>query len=302
MATLKDGSAKDVAAEITNRLRRDAHANLAAVVLVGGRGSHLSPLTQGQPKALVPIGPKPLLAWIIEGLDPDIFTKVYVVGDRYEEMLSQHLSAFFPRDFGKGQRIEFISLVGAPPRALTQLQDRDILPHDRPFLLHYGDILLARRTPWKEIYESYRRRDSACANFGGVLLSSKEYQYPVGVIKTRSTSLTIISDFQEKPTLITGDNTWVNCAVALLSPRFIKAVHPDDKTLFGETFNRAVETMEFRITEEGVTWLHVQQVSDWTDIQTAYHHSGRPPLDDHVQSIRAKLILMGILNEQRSPR
>jgi len=39
-----------------------------AVVLVGGPGSRLSPLTEKMPKALVKVGSKPLLQWILEWL------------------------------------------------------------------------------------------------------------------------------------------------------------------------------------------------------------------------------------------
>ena len=40
-----------------------------AVILCAGRGSRLSPLTDAVPKALLPLGPKPVISYVLNELE-----------------------------------------------------------------------------------------------------------------------------------------------------------------------------------------------------------------------------------------
>ncbi len=67
-----------------------------AVVLVGGQGDRLKPLTNGIPKAMVEISKKPLLQWVIEWLKKNEVTDI-VLGVAY---LKEKIIDYF----GDGQK------------------------------------------------------------------------------------------------------------------------------------------------------------------------------------------------------
>jgi NDP-sugar pyrophosphorylase family protein len=61
-----------------------------AVVLAGGQGDRLKPLTNGIPKAMVEINNKPLLQWVIEWLRKNDVTEI-VLGDEKPSKVGKQL-------------------------------------------------------------------------------------------------------------------------------------------------------------------------------------------------------------------
>ncbi len=58
---------------------------ITGVILVGGRGVRLRPLTLTRPKALLPICNRPLIEYVIENLKRCGITNLLVIADRYNE-------------------------------------------------------------------------------------------------------------------------------------------------------------------------------------------------------------------------
>src|SRR3954454_6578183 len=54
-----------------SRYRSDGSARMQAVVLVGGEGTRLRPLTSTVPKPVVPLADRPFIAYMLEGLHED---------------------------------------------------------------------------------------------------------------------------------------------------------------------------------------------------------------------------------------
>jgi len=70
---------------------------MKAVVLAAGKGERLRPLTENRPKHLLPIGGKPLLEWILEGLVEAGVDEALLVTHYMEEQIKDH--------FGDGERL-----------------------------------------------------------------------------------------------------------------------------------------------------------------------------------------------------
>jgi NDP-sugar pyrophosphorylase family protein len=266
-------------------------APLTAIIPIGGGGGQLSPMTEGQPKAMLPLGDRPVLGWIVESLNPDVFDKIYIVHSKFDPMVQRYLTQAFPEDMATG-RIELRKSVGRPPQIVKHLA-----PHlGERFLMHYGDIVLPRALNWASVVREYDRRADDERTFGGLLLASREYQYPVGVIHTDEFDSSRIVDFQEKPSAITGDHIHVNCAVAIFSHDFVDQIADDDEDLFAESVDRALHRhTQMRIWDRSVPWLHVQQTSDWVDVQAAFFAGDNDKLNDHQKALRARLVEMGLL-------
>ncbi|HBT81645.1 hypothetical protein A2757_00600 [Candidatus Giovannonibacteria bacterium RIFCSPHIGHO2_01_FULL_48_47] len=62
-----------------------------AVILAGGRGTRLFPLTADRPKALVPLMDRPLISWIILWLKKNGIKKIIISTDYKKEVLMDYL-------------------------------------------------------------------------------------------------------------------------------------------------------------------------------------------------------------------
>lgn len=110
---------------------------MQAVVLAGGLGTRLRPLTHRLPKPMVPIAGKPLLEWQIDHLARQGFRRFLLLTGHLGEQVRDHF-----RDGGRfGVAIDYsqeetpLGTGGALRAALGRLEER--------FLLLYGDSFLA---------------------------------------------------------------------------------------------------------------------------------------------------------------
>lgn len=108
-----------------------------AVILAGGEGAHLRPMTLELPKALVPVCGKPLLEHIIERLrEAGIRDIIISIG---------HLGEKISKEFGDGERfglkIRYIEQGEAERGTAPPLRQLRGIVGRGPFLLQYGDVL-----------------------------------------------------------------------------------------------------------------------------------------------------------------
>src|ERR1700741_3911674 len=110
---------------------------MRAVVLVGGRGTRLRPLTFAVPKPLIAIGQKPILHLILEQLKRTGFDDI-VLATGY---LAELIESFCADGSRFGIRISYVreqqALGTAGPLALL----RQTIAADEFFLLMNGDIM-----------------------------------------------------------------------------------------------------------------------------------------------------------------
>jgi NDP-sugar pyrophosphorylase family protein len=161
---------------------------MKTVILAGGRGVRLRPLTYTIPKPLLPIGEKPILEEIIErlkaqGLDDFIIA----VGYRAEL-----IETYFRDGAQLGVRINYVRetqpLGTAGPLSLA----REKLAANEPLLLMNGDMLTD--LDMRALLEQHRESGNE------VTVVTREYalQHPYGVIQVEDGRITGIV---EKPTV-----------------------------------------------------------------------------------------------------
>lgn len=163
---------------------------MKAVILAGGKGARLRPLTYTIPKPLLPIGEKPILEEIIDRLRDDGFGEVVIaVGYRAEL-----IETYFRDGSHLGVKIEYVRettpLGTAGPLALVR--DSCELDPDESLLVMNGDLLTDLKM--SGFLESHRRSG---ADF---TVATREYvlQHPYGVIHHDDGRIT---DIVEKPTI-----------------------------------------------------------------------------------------------------
>jgi NDP-sugar pyrophosphorylase family protein len=199
---------------------------MKTVILAGGRGVRLRPLTYTIPKPLLPIGEKPILEEIIErlkaqGLDDFIIA----VGYRAEL-----IETYFRDGSHLGVSIDYVRetqpLGTAGPLAIV----RDKLPAgDVPVLMMNGDILtdLDMRT----LLASHRSAGSE------VTVVTREYalQHPYGVIQIEDGRITGIL---EKPSV----TDTVSAGIYVIQPLALDVIPEGQFFDMPDLINRLVAT------------------------------------------------------------
>lgn len=188
----------------TRNRRRD---NIV-VLLAGGAGKRLMPLTRNRPKPLLPVGEKPILQIILEQFIGYGFHRFYISVNYLAEQVIAH--------FGDGARwnvsIDYLTedkpLGTAGP--LAQLPE----PPQQPVLVMNGDLLT--RVNFEHMLDFHFEHD-ALATVG---VRHYDVQVPFGAVEIEGSRITGLT---EKPVY----NFFVNAGVYVVSPEFIRAMPAD---------------------------------------------------------------------------
>jgi glucose-1-phosphate thymidylyltransferase len=128
--------------------------NLKGVILHGGHGTRLRPLTHTGPKQLIPIANKPISQYVLESLrDAGIDDIAIVLGDFYPEKVKEH--------YGNGKRfgVKITYLHQGKPLGIAHAASlcKDFVG-DEKFVVHLGDDLI--RGGIKPFAEVFKTSDS----------------------------------------------------------------------------------------------------------------------------------------------
>ena len=126
-----------------------------AFIFAAGLGTRLKPLTDTMPKALVPVGGKPLLAHVIEKLKAAGCKKIVINIHHFGEMIIDYVKS--QNNFGveilfSDERQMLLETGGAIKHAVDLLGDE-------PFLIHNVDIL--SNVDLKALIAAHSKADSA---------------------------------------------------------------------------------------------------------------------------------------------
>ncbi len=224
---------------------------MKGVLLAAGKGNRLKPLTDHTPKPLLPVGGKPILQRIIEGLaDAGIDQLAIIVG---------HLSEMMVDYFGDGSRygvsIRYFQQTVCDGTAHAVLPAAEFLDKE-PFFLGYGDILVdpLNYTGIRHEFERYPE-DSVITGWasdtpwaGGVLIQKGE----------RLTGLV------EKPPKGTEPGRLINAGLMILQPEVIDHIRQVTPSPRGE-----YELTDALLTLARTSIVRVHEIrSFWSDIGT----------------------------------
>jgi mannose-1-phosphate guanylyltransferase len=110
-----------------------------AIILAGGYGTRLRPLTYTRPKPLLPVAGRPMVEWVLDRLPPEVRRVIVAVNWK-----AQALGTYFANREakGKGRRVEFVVVKEEEPLG-TAGAVKNCEPHlrsDRFFVLN-ADIV-----------------------------------------------------------------------------------------------------------------------------------------------------------------
>lgn len=223
------------------------------VLMVGGLGSRLSPLTDDTPKPLLEVGNKPILETIIASFSKYGFKNIILSVNYKSHMIEDH--------FGDGSKfgvnIEYVhekKRMGTAG-ALSLIRNR----LKEPFFVMNGDLLTS--VNFEHMLE-YHQSNHAAATMG---VREYDFQVPYGVVNTDGQNILSI---EEKPV----HNFFVSGGMYILDPKVLKEI-PDDTfydmpTLFEKLIEAKQKTISFPIREY---WLDIGRLSDYEQANSEYH-------------------------------
>ena len=173
-----------------------------AIILAGGKGERLRPLTDDRPKSMVPLLEKPILEYQIEWLRESGVTDIVVACGYLHEVIEQYV-----QDGGRwGARVRYsveqepLGRGGALKLAYGQV------PLGEPFVIATnGDNVNTQRL------EPMVRQHKRTAAIATLLLT--QLRSPYGIVQQRGKQ---IVGFREKPLL----PNWLSAGVYVLQPEF----------------------------------------------------------------------------------
>lgn len=175
------------------------HHDNWVVLMAGGEGRRLRPLTESCPKPMIRIGGRPILELILQSFIAQGFHRFFIAVNYMGEVIEEH--------FGDGARwgaeIRYLreeSKLGTAG-ALSLLPER---PH-APFCVMNGDLLT--RIDYASLFEFHRL--SGCAATLGVREHSIDV--PFGVVSLQNDR---VLDIVEKPTY----THFINAGIYVLNP------------------------------------------------------------------------------------
>lgn len=180
-----------------------------AVILAGGKGIQMRPLTYEMPKAMIPVHGKPILQHIIESLRENRITDITIFYGHLGKLIQDHFSDGLK--FGVN-----ISYVKEKEQAgtggsLRQLKDR----FSDAFILIYGDILA--EIDYIDFIEFHKSHNG----LGSVALTSLEDPSEFGVVGLHGSK---IVSFQEKPKEGPIKSRLVSAGIYILEPEVINYI------------------------------------------------------------------------------
>jgi len=171
---------------------------LKAVVMAGGLGSRMLPLTQDLPKPMLPVGDQPLMEIIIQQLREAGIRQVNVTTHHKSEKITDHFGD--GRDFG----VELNYVTEDRPLGTAGALGLMEVPRETVLVIN-GDILT--QMDFRAMLAFHREYQ------GDLTIAVRQYdiQIPFGVVECQGAAVTSIT---EKPLL----NFFVNAGIYLLEP------------------------------------------------------------------------------------
>ena len=115
---------------------------MKAMIFAAGLGTRLKPLTDTMPKALVPVGGKPLLGMLMEKLKSAGFTDVVINVHHFAQQIIDYVNendSFGLRVGFSDEREQLLETGGGIKKAVSLLKEQ--MAEDFSFLVHNVDIL-----------------------------------------------------------------------------------------------------------------------------------------------------------------
>jgi mannose-1-phosphate guanylyltransferase len=234
-------------------LGRVEESSLKALILAGGQGLRLRPLTDDKPKPLVAVGGKPIAEWQLDWLmkNAEVDEVTFLCGYKWTRLKEHFGSAY------KGVRIEYsvedtpLGTGGAFRKAIVnaKMGDEDVV-------MMNGDIVTD--LPLREMVEER----SSAKDPPTVTILLVPYKSRFGIVHIDKGNF--VMRFEEKPVL---PDVWINGGVYMANAERILAHLPDKGDIERETFPKLVDPREIKAYPYRGFWSLIDSIKDIQEVE-----------------------------------
>jgi dTDP-glucose pyrophosphorylase len=222
------------------------------VLMAGGLGTRLRPLTLTKPKPMLEIGGKPILETIIENFMEHGFSK-FILSVNYKSEIIKHY-------FGDGSKLGVSIQYIDEHKRMGTAGSLSLLPEKptKPFFVMNADLLT--KVNFKQLLDFHYEHEA----FATMCVRDYEFQVPYGVIKTHNQRLLSI---EEKPV----QRYFVNAGIYVLNPEVLEFIPSgaffDMPQLFETIIQHGKEAAVFPIREY---WMDIGHINDYEKANDDY--------------------------------
>ncbi|WP_348653131.1 nucleotidyltransferase family protein [uncultured Sulfurimonas sp.] len=223
------------------------------VLMVGGLGTRLRPLTEKTPKPMLPVGGKPILQTIVDEFVSYGFIDIIMcIGYK-----SHVIQEYFGDGSKFGANIEYVledKRMGTAG-ALSLLKNKPT----EPFFVMNGDLLT--NVNFEHLHNFHVSNDS----MGTMCVREYDFQVPYGVVNLYDSKIVSI---EEKPV----HKFFVSAGIYMLSPEVLEYIPENEfydmPTLFEQMISEEKNTISFPLREY---WLDIGRMEEYKKANDEYN-------------------------------
>lgn len=224
------------------------------VIMAGGLGSRLAPLTDNTPKPMLPVGGQPLLELTIEHFRRYGFRQFYITVNYKPRCITEY--------FGDGSRFGVsITYIHESKRLGTAGALSLLPPLPLPCIVMNGDILT--RLDFFDVLNAHQQRGAPAT----MVVKQHNIQIPYGVV--RQTADAFMEGIEEKP----QHSFAVSAGINVLSPEAIRRIPVDTfydmPQLFTDLLIAGLRPAVHEMTEY---WLDIGRIGDYRRANEDFPH------------------------------
>jgi dTDP-glucose pyrophosphorylase len=247
-----DADNRVVGVEVIDEVVIPQVAGTWVVLMAGGLGTRLRPLTDNIPKPMIPVGGRPLLETIIRNFESQGFRDIFLSVNYKSDVIRKH--------FGDGLNLGVSITYLLEEQRLGTAGALALLPKrpSGPVVVMNGDLLTS--VNFRQLVEFHRQQRATAT----MCVREYAFQVPYGVVQTEGPRLKAVV---EKPV----HNFFVNAGVYVVEPQVLDLFPPGEPMDMPQLFERIAETGDaasvFPIHEY---WLDIGRIDDLERAQGDY--------------------------------
>ena len=228
------------------------------VLMAGGLGTRLRPLTETVPKPMLPVGGRPLLEQIVGEFANQGFQRFSISVNYKKEMVQDH----FGDGSAYGVSIDYIEETESmgTAGALSLMTEAPT----SPIIVMNGDVLVSLN--FATLLDHHRATEASAT----MVVREYTHQIPYGVVRTQGDYMT---DIVEKPV----ERYFVNAGIYVISPEAVATIptgQPKDMPSLFEDINTAGQKVAvFPLRDY---WRDIGQIQDLEAARSEFESVFRP--------------------------
>ncbi len=215
--------------------------NLQVVIMAGGKGTRLKPITNIIPKPLIPLGEKPIMEMIMDRFVEMGAAHFFISVNYKSDMIANYFNSIENRTYGIDYFTETKPLGTAG--SLHLLKDKI----QATFFVSNCDIIIEQ--DYSEIYKYHKENKNELT----LVAAIKHYKIPYGTLTVAENGL--LTNIKEKPEF----TYLVNAGMYIIEPHLLKEV-PENE------FFHITHLMEKILARNGRVGVFPVSEKSWADI------------------------------------